>query len=209
MGNLDLSSYNVLLDVVDARVELEKALDVFYKIPQIRACIGEEHIEKTPARIVKALLEFYAGCWTDPKELLRTSFTEEKYDEMIYVNDISFVSMCAHHALPFFGKAHFAYLPSGKIVGLSKIPRLVEAYSRRPQVQEKLTVEIVNAFEEVIQPKGCGLVMEGIHLCMAIRGVENESAYSKTAAIRGAFRFPDVKHEFLNGIRKSGGQLWP
>lgn len=188
---------------------LEDAYRQLYQHPEIAKCITSEHVEKSPERIARSLFEFYRGCWTDPRKVLETQFSDGVYDEMIYVNDIQFVSFCAHHGLPFFGKAHFAYMPQGKIVGLSKIPRLVECLSHRPQVQEKLTVEIVDTFNGVVGPKGCGLVMEAMHLCMAIRGVENESAYTKTTAIRGNFKMPAIKSEFLDGVRKTGGQLWP
>ena len=178
-------------------------------MPEIKASISREHIEKTPGRIAESMFELVEGCWQDPKEELRTMFTEGNYDEIVYVNNISFVSVCAHHFLPFFGKAHFGYLPAGNIVGLSKIPRLIETYSKRPQVQEKLTCEIVDTFNEVLKPKGCGLVMEGIHLCMAIRGVKNESAYSRTTALRGVFKDSSTKGEFLDGVRQISKNIWP
>lgn len=194
---------------VDLVMTLEDAYRKLYSHPEIAKCISAEHVQKSPERIARSLFEFYRGCWEDPKKILTTTFQNGHYDEMIYVNDIQFVSFCAHHGLPFFGKAHFAYMPHDKIVGLSKIPRLVEALAHRPQVQEKLTIDIVDTFDTVVKPTGCGMVMEAIHLCMAIRGVENESAYTKTTAIRGNFKFPAIKSEFLDGVRKTGGQLWP
>src|SRR5882724_8634137 len=192
MGIADIVTYEAL----------EDAFKLLFEKPDIAATISSEHIADTPRRIAKVYEFLYSGCSQDPREVLKKTFNDQKYDEMVYVNDIQFVSTCAHHGLVFFGKAHFAYLPDGKIVGLSKIPRLIEIFARRPQVQEKLTVEIVETFMEEVKPKGCGLVMEGIHLCMAIRGVENESAYTKTTAIRGCFKEPTVKSEFLDGILK-------
>jgi GTP cyclohydrolase IA len=197
------------IERIDAKQKIIEAMKFLYNIPKIKASISEEHTDNTPGRIAVTMIEMFEGCWQDPKEVLQTSFTEEKYDQMIYVNSISFVSMCAHHNLPFFGKTYFAYLPDKKIVGLSKIPRLVEVYSRRPQVQEKLTCEIVDMFNDVVKPSGCGIVIEAIHLCMAIRGVENETAYSKTTALRGCFTDGSTKAEFLEGIKQTSKQIWP
>lgn len=189
---------------------LELALSDFYTIPEIRRNFPEkEHIEKTPHRIVASMMELFGGCFEDPESVLSTAFTEKFYDEMVYVNDIPFVSVCAHHQLPFVGKCHFAYIPNGKIVGLSKIPRMVNSYARRPQVQELLTPQIADSFMKIIQPKGCGLVMEAHHFCMMIRGVESSPSYAKTTALRGVFKKADTKHEFLNGIRKTTEKIWP
>lgn len=191
-------------------IKLKEALRELYRIPRIKSSIAEEHTERTPFRIVKSMMEMFRGCWEDPEEILRTRFPEAEYNEFIYVNDISFVSCCAHHNLPFFGRAHFGYLPDGQIVGLSKIPRLVAVYSKRPQVQEKLTREIVDTFDGALRPKGCGLVMEAYHLCMMIRGVEQKPAYTKTTALRGVFKSDiSAKQEFLDGIKKASSQIWP
>jgi GTP cyclohydrolase I len=189
--------------------QIRMAMTSLYELPEIKDSINKEHIHNTPDRIAKSILEMFEGCWQDPREVLRTVFDATEYDEIVYVNNISFVSICAHHGLPFFGKAHFGYLPGKHIVGLSKIPRLVEVYAKRPQVQEKLTCEIVDTFNEVILPEGCGLVMEAYHLCMSIRGVENESAYTKTTALRGCFKEVGTKAEFLSGIKKVTPQIWP
>lgn len=187
---------------VGASKTLEEAIGQMVKVPQIAACINGEHTAKTPERVTKAFGELFSGCWEDPQKVLVTSFSDD-YDEMVFVIDISFVSMCAHHFLPFIGVAHFAYIPEKKIVGLSKIPRLVDVFARRPQVQEKLTKEITREFQRVVQPKGCGLVMEAYHLCMAIRGVKKHSAYTKTNDMQGVFRkHPEVRAEFLAGIPK-------
>ena len=189
--------------------DLEDAFRQLFQRKEIAATIGEDHTADTPRRIAKMYEEMYSGCYFDPKEPLKRTFKNKGYDEIIYVNDMRFISSCAHHGLPFIGKAHFAYLPDEKLVGLSKIPRLLEILAHRPQVQEKLTIEMVDTFVGALYPKGCGLVMEAIHCCMSIRGVENHSAYTKTTAIRGCFKEPSVKAEFLDGVRKSGGQLWP
>ena len=197
------------IDPAVVRENLQNALTLFYGLPEISSTISSVHISDTPARIVKSMMELFKGCYENPRSYLTTVFSEDHYDEMIYENGVPFVSMCAHHALPFFGKAYFAYIPGGKIVGLSKIPRMIESYSRRPQVQEKLTVEIVDTFMECINPKGCGLVMEAYHLCMMIRGVKS-SAVTKTTALRGIFKDAlSTKQEFLNGVRSNREKIWP
>lgn len=180
------------------------AIDNLVNEKDILKVVNKEHISETPRRVVEMYKELFSGCFQDPEEVLKKGFEDTKYNEMVYVNNISFVSVCAHHFCPFFGKAHFAYIPNGKIVGLSKIPRLIKIYAKRPQVQEKLTQEIVDTFDRIIQPKGCGLVMEAEHLCMKIRGVKEETAYTRTTALRGVFMQPLARDEFLNGIRPVG-----
>lgn len=190
--------------------QLERAFALFYAHKPIAECISHEHTNTTPNRMASSMVEMFWGCWQNPDDVLKKVFTEDTYDEIIYVNDISFVSNCAHHNLPFFGRMHFGYLPNKKIVGLSKIPRLVEIYARRPQVQEKLTQDIVNKFMEKISPFGCGLVIEAYHLCMMIRGIEQQPAYTKTTALRGTFKDNEsTKQEFLHGIKKTTERLWP
>lgn len=159
-----------------------------------------EHYQSTPTRVVKALSEeMFCGYQQDPESILRV-FKEDGYDEMVAVCNVEFVSFCAHHVLPFVGKAHFAYIPNGKIVGLSKIPRLIHAYSRRLQVQERLCGEIVDMFMKQIEPKGCGIVMEAMHTCMSVRGVRQAGAVTKTSALRGVFKQTEVKSEFLSFV---------
>ena len=129
-------------------------------------------------------------------------FAEEKYDEMVLVKDIDFYSLCEHHLLPFFGKAHVAYMPDRKIVGLSKMPRLVEMFSRRLQVQERLTTQIAQTLNEALQPRGVGVVMEALHLCMLMRGVEKQNSKAVTSAMLGAFRdCPMTRSEFMELIK--------
>lgn len=172
--------------------------------------IAEDHLIKTPLRIAETLEELLDGCGKSPADFLNTSFTSGNYDEIVFVNDIQFVSLCAHHFLPFFGKMHFGYLPNAKIVGLSKIPRLVKMWSRRPQVQEKLTQDIVDSFNTIVNPKGCGLVIEAYHLCMMIRGVEQKTAYTRTSALRGTFKTNELtRQEFLDGVKQSTSKIWP
>ena len=159
------------------------------------------HVERTPTRVVNAYSELLSGVREDPALVLRISFEETSYDEMVTVEDIDFVSVCAHHLLPFFGFCHFAYLPDKRIVGLSKIPRMIEILARRPQVQERLTRQIVDVFQQEIQPLGCGVMIRAWHGCVACRGVRKANLRMRTTALRGYFRDkPEVKSEFLAGI---------
>ncbi len=131
--------------------------------------------------------ELFAGLHTDPRQLLAKTFTQ-KYDEMVLERDIEFASMCEHHLLPFFGKAHIAYLPAGKIVGLSKLARVVEVLSHRPQVQERMTEELADLLMEELEPRGVGVILEAAHTCMTIRGVRKPGSLCTTSAMRGVFR---------------------
>jgi len=197
-----------MIDV--ATVSLKQGLAAFYSIPEIQSCIDKEHIRDTPERIFKTMFEMNAGCWEDPASYLSATFSNPNYDQILYVNDQTFVSNCAHHGLVFFGKVHFGYLPADKIVGLSKIPRMIHAFARRPQVQEQLTQQIVDTFMEKVNPKGCGVVIEAYHLCMMVRGIEQDQAYTKTTALKGCFKENDSTHqEFLQGIRKTTEHIWP
>lgn len=193
-----------------ARKQLEAAFKALYVIPHVKDVLPDDHLERTPHRSMQAIFEMFAGCFQDPFMLLESQFTNKKYDQLIWENDISFVSTCAHHTMPFFGKAHFGYLPNESIVGLSKIPRLVECYALRPQFQEQLTDAIVDTFMKAVRPWGCGIVMEAWHFCVCVRGAKQRPAYTKTCALRGSFKTdPVVRSEFLNGIRKTTEQIWP
>ena len=151
------------------------------------ADIDREGLVKTPERVAKALRYLTSGYEKDAKQILNDALFVEEYDEMVVVKDIDFFSMCEHHLLPFIGKAHVAYMPHKRIVGLSKIPRLVEMFSRRLQVQERLTTQIANAIQETLQPAGVGVVIEAQHLCMMMRGVEKQNSKTITSAMRGVF----------------------
>ena len=168
--------------------------------------IGEdpnrEGLQKTPQRAAEALRYFTKGYGQDVATVLNKAIFEEDYDDMIIVRDIEFYSLCEHHLVPFFGKCHVGYLPDGKIVGLSKIARLVELFSRRLQVQERLTHEIAHALEEAIQPRGVAVVMQARHLCMMMRGVEKQGSQMVTSAVLGAFRERDrTREEFMSLLR--------
>lgn len=163
--------------------------------------IFASHIEKTPDRVVAVYKDMIAGMHESPTEILGTKFDCDKHDQMIHRRSIRVVSTCMHHALPFLGKAHFAYIPNTHIVGISKIPRLVRCFSRRLQVQERLTDQIVDAFQEIVQPVGCGIYIKAYHFCEIVRGVEEYAATTETTALRGNFKTnAQTRAEFLNSI---------
>ena len=159
-------------------------------------------LEKTPARVARSMRFLTGGYRQDPIEILNNAVFEEGYDEMVLVKDIGFYSLCEHHLLPFFGRMHVAYLPKGRIVGLSKLPRMVGMFARRLQVQERLTTDVAGAIETVLRPKGVAVVAEAIHLCMMMRGVEQQNAFAITSSLRGEFADdPKTRAEFMELIR--------
>jgi GTP cyclohydrolase I len=167
-----------------------------------------EGLEKTPERVEKALRFLTQGYHQNADELLNKALFTVDYDQMVIIRDIDVFSMCEHHMLPFFGKAHVAYLPNGKVVGLSKIPRLVDMFARRLQVQERLTVEIAEAIERSVKPRGVGVVIEAMHFCMIMRGVEKQNSVAVTSCMRGAFRDQlETREEFLALIKKQHHRL--
>lgn len=159
-----------------------------------------EGLEKTPERVAKSLQFLMHGYDLDPEQILKGALFNEEYDEMVIVKDIEVYSMCEHHMLPFFGKAHIAYIPNGKIVGLSKIPRVVDAFARRLQVQERLTTEIRDCLEDVLQPKGVAVVIEASHMCMQMRGVQKQNSTTTSSSFTGAFEKDSTRKEFINLI---------
>ncbi|PYN48373.1 MAG: GTP cyclohydrolase I FolE [Candidatus Rokuibacteriota bacterium] len=168
--------------------------------------VEREGLDRTPERVEKALRYLTSGYGKDAKEILNGAMFVEDYDEMVIVKDIDFSSLCEHHLLPFIGKCHVAYMPGRKIVGLSKIPRLVEMFSRRLQVQERLTTQIASTINEVLQPRGVAVVMEAVHLCMLMRGVEKQNSKAITSAMLGSFRDrPETRAEFMDLIKSSRG----
>ena len=159
---------------------------------------------RTPDRVARSLTFLTSGYTQDPREVVGSALFEAEYDEMVVVRDIELYSLCEHHLLPFFGRAHIAYLPGDKIVGLSKLARVVEVYARRLQVQERLTTEIANAINDILEPKGVGVVVEARHLCMMMRGVEKQSSSAVTSCMLGQFRTDArTRGEFLSLIEKS------
>ena len=163
---------------------------------------GREGLVRTPARVAKSLRFFSQGYQQDPVEILNNALFDVSYDEMVIVRDIEFYSLCEHHILPFLGRAHVAYIPNGKVVGLSKIPRVVEMFARRLQVQERFTTQIDETLEDVLEPKGVAVVVEAIHLCMMMRGVQQQNSFAITSSLRGAFEAdPKTRAEFMELIR--------
>jgi GTP cyclohydrolase I len=161
----------------------------------------------TPGRVEKAMDFLTKGYDQDATEILRGALFDVDYDEMVIVKDIEMFSLCEHHMLPFFGKAHVAYIPKGKVIGLSKIPRLVEVFARRLQVQERLTRQIADAIEEAIHPQGVGVVIEARHLCMMMRGIEKQHSSTVTSAMVGCFRQKETRSEFLSLVRQPAATL--
>jgi GTP cyclohydrolase IA len=160
-----------------------------------------EGLLETPRRVAEAYAELLAGLHDDPRRHLRVTF-DERHTEMVVLRDIPFASVCEHHLMPFTGRAHIGYIPHGRVVGLSKLARLVEGYAHRPQVQERLTSEIADAIMEELLPDGCGVVIEAVHTCMTIRGVRKPGAEMVTSAMRGGFRRrPETRAEFMAFIR--------
>ncbi len=166
---------------------------------------GREGLLKTPARVAKAWEFLTHGYKEDIRQVLNGAVFTEKYDEMVIVKDIDFFSLCEHHLLPFYGRAHVAYIPKGKILGLSKIPRLVEVFSRRLQVQERMTQQIAETLFVAVEPDGVAVVIEARHLCMMMRGVEKQNSVATTSAMLGSFRDDErTRNEFLKLIRTGG-----
>ena len=164
---------------------------------------GREGLEKTPERVAKALQFLTHGYDLDPAEILRSAMFKEEYRQMVIVKDIEVYSMCEHHMLPFFGKAHVAYIPDGQIVGLSKIPRVVDAYARRLQVQERLTVEIRNCIQETLKPLGVAVVIEAQHMCMIMRGIQKQHSIATTSAFTGEFNVDKTRSEFMRLVTRA------
>lgn len=184
-------------DVYDGKT----TADLAGHVHEILQLVGEdperEGLLNTPARVAKAYQFLTQGYEMDPEAILRGALFEEEYDQMILVKDIEVYSLCEHHMLPFFGKAHVAYIPNGKIVGLSKIPRTVDVFARRLQVQERLTIQVRNAIDKVLEPQGVAVVVEAQHLCMMMRGAEKQNSLTSTSAMSGEFMNHSTRAEFM------------
>jgi GTP cyclohydrolase I len=161
----------------------------------------------TPERVEKAMTFLTKGYDQDPAKVLHGALFDVDYDEMVIVKDVEMFSLCEHHMLPFFGKVHVAYIPNGKVIGLSKIPRLVEIFARRLQVQERLTRQVADAIQNAIKPQGVGVVIEARHLCMMMRGVEKQHSSTVTSAMVGCFRQKETRSEFLSLVRQPTNRL--
>ncbi|MBL4664094.1 MAG: GTP cyclohydrolase I FolE [Flavobacteriaceae bacterium] len=162
--------------------------------------INREGIIKTPERAAKAIQYLTSGHCEDPAEILRSAMFAEDYNDMVIVKDIEMYSLCEHHILPFYGKAHIAYIPDGQIVGLSKIPRVVDVFARRLQVQERLTHDILECINDTLKPKGVAVVIEASHLCMMMRGIQKQNSVTTTSGFRGQFQKIETRNEFLKLI---------
>ncbi len=176
------------------------------KVKNIIELIGEdperEGIKKTPLRVAKAYQFIMQGYNTNPEEIIKSALFKEDYNEMVIVKDIELYSMCEHHLLPFFGKAHVAYIPNGTITGLSKIARVVDAFARRMQVQERLTMQITECINKTLKPKGVAVVIEARHLCMQMRGIQKQNSVTTSSAFTGAFEKNATREEFINLINR-------
>ena len=172
---------------------------------EILTLLGEdparEGLEKTPMRVAKAMQVLTRGYTQDPHKVLTDALFEEKYNQMVIVKDIDFFSMCEHHILPFYGKAHVAYIPNGKITGLSKIARVVDIFSHRLQVQERLTEHVMQCINDTLKPQGVMVVIEAKHMCMQMRGVEKQNSITTTSAYSGVFESSKTRNEFMNLLR--------
>src|ERR1700677_1909247 len=164
-----------------------------------------EGLVRTPNRVHRAYEHLTKGYKEDADAMLKKALFTVNYDEMVIVKDVEMFSLCEHHMLPFFGRVHVAYIPNGKVIGLSKIPRLIEVFTRRLQVQERVTRQIADAIQEAIEPRGVGVVIEARHMCMMMRGVEKQQSSTVTSAMVGCFREQPTRAEFLSLVRQPGG----
>jgi GTP cyclohydrolase I len=202
-----------LAQAADLFCEEEMDLESIEKsIKKILIGIGEdpsrEGLLKTPHRVAKSYEELLAGYRMDPRELINEAVFDVAYDEMVIVRDIEFYSLCEHHMLPFIGRAHVAYIPTDKVIGLSKIPRIVDLFSRRLQVQERMTRQIAEYIQFVLKPQGVAVVMEGLHMCMMLRGVKKHDARMTTSTMLGVFRDDmSTRMEFLDNISRGAEKL--
>ena len=186
-------------------IDIESAKQAVHSLLQ---AVGEkperEGLKNTPDRVARMYSELLSGYGTDPAKIINGALFNINYDEMVLVRDIEFYSLCEHHMLPFLGRAHVAYLPAGKVIGLSKIPRMVDMYARRLQVQERMTRQIADFLQEFLAPQGVGVVVEAVHLCSMMRGVKKHDARMTTSAMHGAFRANlATRQEFLENISRS------
>ena len=196
---------NEQFDLASVNIDVESAKNAVY---QLLRAIGEDPerdgLRNTPDRVARMYSELLSGYRVDPAKVINGALFDINYDEMVLVRDIEFYSLCEHHMLPFLGRAHVAYIPAGKVIGLSKIPRMVDMYARRLQVQERMTRQIADFLQEYLAPQGVAVVVEAVHLCSMIRGVKKHNARMTTSAMHGAFRANlATRQEFLENISRS------
>ena len=193
---MDLQAFNPKVEVTDAiSAHVEDMIRVLGEDPE------REGLKRTPHRVGKSLQFLTKGYNEDPEAILRSALFEEDYQQMVVVKDIEFYSLCEHHMLPFFGKAHVAYIPNGRITGLSKIARVVDVFARRLQVQERLTTQIKECIQETLNPLGVMVVIEAKHMCMQMRGVEKQNSITTTSDFTGAFERVQTREEFMNLLK--------
>lgn len=212
MERIEVNGSNESMRLADLDGELERKQVIEEAVRDILTQVGEDPerqgLERTPNRIARMYDELLAGYHIDPVALINDALFDVEYDEMIVVKDIEFFSMCEHHMLPFYGRAHVAYIPSEKVIGLSKIPRIVEMFARRLQVQERMTQEIAELLMEVLEPQGVGVVVEGAHMCSMMRGVKKEQARMVTSAMLGIFKTNSkTRNEFMEHLRRNSEQI--
>jgi len=195
--------------VAKSKVDISEVQSAVHRI---LLAIGEDPerdgLKRTPERMARMYAELLSGYQMDPVLVVNDALFEVKYDEMVIVRDIEFFSLCEHHLLPFMGRVHVAYIPNGKVLGLSKIPRIVDLYARRLQVQERMTSQIADFIRDLLHPQGVAVVVEALHLCMSMRGVQKHNARLTTSAMHGAFRAnPATRQEFLDNISRGASQI--
>lgn len=205
--------FNKLYEIADLHEDVEFELDVIKRaVVEILKAVGEDPkrdgLRRTPERVARSYVELLAGYKLDPIGLVNEALFDVTYDEMVLVRDIEFYSLCEHHLLPFIGRAHVAYLPKGKVLGLSKIPRIVDMFARRLQVQERMTKQIAEFIDELLHPHGVAVVIEGLHLCATMRGVKKHDARMTTSAMLGYFRKNiATRQEFLDNISRGAASI--
>jgi len=209
MNHIDYDDHLSEIDLAESGLDHQAIQDAAEKM---LVAFGEnptrEGLKRTPKRVARMYAELLSGYGTDPNKLVNDALFDVKYDEMVIVRDIEFYSLCEHHMLPFMGRVHVAYIPNGKVLGLSKIPRVVEMFARRLQVQERMTRQIADFIRDLLKPQGVAVVVEGLHLCMMMRGVQKHNARMTTSAMHGAFRANlATRQEFLDNISRGASPL--
>jgi GTP cyclohydrolase I len=209
MENFDFDDNVTNVDMADSGIDSES---IRQAILTLLIAFGEnpkrEGLSRTPERVTRMYAELLSGYHADPAKIVNDALFDVKYDEMVIVRDIEFYSLCEHHMLPFMGRVHAAYIPNGKVLGLSKIPRIVDMFSRRLQVQERMTRQIADFIRDTLHPQGVAVVVEGLHLCLMMRGVKKHNARMTTSAMHGAFRSNlATRQEFLDNISRGASSL--
>ena len=202
---------NEFLDTFDLGLPDVDMAEIEHSVGKILEAVGEdperEGLQRTPHRVAKAYGELLSGYRTDPEQLINGAIFGVEYDDMVVVRDIEYYSLCEHHMLPFLGRAHVAYIPNEKVIGLSKIPRIVDMFARRLQIQERLTRQIADFINEILEPKGVAVVMDGVHMCSMMRGVKKHESSMTTSAMQGCFRDSDkTRREFMAHISRNSGR---